>query len=225
MSRILAVAGLLLLPIGGAVADSTADTGNLQAQVLALTNGRLERLVEQMQYVFSTIDRNSDGLAREEIISARTADNARERAELLSTAVREVAQYDLDGDGIASGAEIESAVRYNSSRNQIRPGNSIEAENRIKQIVDRTVADFLARYDFNADGKVALDEVTSASSDKLRRKSTDTRRAETYITVAEALMPFDADRNGRVSQLEAMAAITKAFENYKLECPLSCSAN
>jgi hypothetical protein len=64
------------------------------------------------------------------------------------------------------------------------------------------------------DDKVELTELFTVPPDRLARKSqvTETSRLQYQLPIAEALMAFDVDKDDRVTEVEAMAAIARAFK-------------
>ena len=64
------------------------------------------------------------------------------------------------------------------------------------------------RDDKNGDGRISLDELKSVT---LEPQSRDGRRSLGQIDLAEELLKFDRDGDGKLTQIEAFAAIAEAF--------------
>jgi len=189
--------------------ETGAADGNPQqlrdAIVSAYGDGfRADQLASYVSRVFQSFDTNRDGIERAEIEFAAQ----KLKAEIRSQIVAQYLQYDLDGDfEITSEEVIAKLVPDQGETAEGLGSNTIKR--RHEEAIGRVMRD-----DKNGDGRISLDELKSVNIETERRSG---RRSLGQIDFAEELLKFDQDGDGKLTQIEAFAAIARAFSGVDLK--------
>ncbi|MGE3876661.1 MAG: EF-hand domain-containing protein, partial [Parvibaculaceae bacterium] len=203
--RIAPVMASFMLASAGA---SGAADDRLQAlrDAFSLAHGesfKIDRMASYVAQVFQQIDVNGDGLEQQEIERATQKVNALRRAQIISQYLR----YDLDGNFEITTEEVVSAALDRG----LTASQTGEGTNRTKRRYEEALKKIM-RDDQNGDGVITLDELKAVKIDTERRD-----RSLSQISIAQALLVFDQTGDGRVTQIEAFAAISQAFANDDIE--------
>jgi len=209
MTRALFASTLLAAALTLQSSETRAADGNPQQLRDAVVsaygdNFRADQFASYVVRVFQSFDTNRDGIERAEIDLVAQ----RLKAEIRAQIVGQYLQYDLDGDFEITSDEI--IAKLLPERGETAEGLESDAiKHRYQVEISRVMRD-----DKNGDGRISLDELKSVNLETERRSG---RRSLKQIDLAEELLKFDQDGDGKLTQIEAFAAIAQAFSGVDLK--------
>ena len=187
---------------GSGLSGATDDRLQALRDAFSTAHGegfKIERMASYVAQVFQQIDVNGDGLEQQEIDRAIQKVNAQRRSQIISQYLR----YDLDGNFEITADEVVSAALDRG----LTASQTGEGTNRAKRRQEEALKKIM-RDDQNGDGVITLDELKTVKIDTERRD-----RSLSHVGIAQALLAFDQTGDGRVTQIEAFAALSQAFAN------------
>jgi len=159
-------------------------------------------LTQYLTRLFTDVDFDGAGLDQSEIILYQKMTRAARRAQIAT----QMLKYDLDGDTIVTRAEIRTYIQARQSK--FGRQNNYTLTTRLKKTIDNILLG-----DPNNDGRIEVSEYDALS--KLPRQNRRTNLGD-HSGTAMALLEADPNKDGVLTQIEAMGLIGKAFRGIKI---------